>query len=60
MRIEYIQCDVCEKKHDAQYELPIEWIKTIQYDRYRLETERHFCSKACLTAWTSQDEEAKT
>jgi len=59
MRIEYIQCDVCEKKHDAQYLLPSEWIRTIQNTRYEIEEEHHFCSKACLIIWASKDEGAK-
>ncbi len=58
MRIEYIQCDVCEKKHDAAYMLPCEWIRTIQNTRYEIE-EHHFCSKACLIIWASKDEGAK-
>jgi hypothetical protein len=59
MRVEFIQCDVCEKKHDAQYELPTDWIRTIVRTRYGLEEEHHFCSKACLIKWASEEEVAK-
>jgi len=56
MRVEFIQCDVCEKKHDAQYILPPEWITTIQHKPSGLEVEHHFCSKACLVKWACEEE----
>ena len=55
MRVEFIQCDVCEKKHDAQYELPPQWIRTVQHTSYYgAEEEHHFCSKVCLVKWASE------
>ncbi len=59
MRVEFIQCDVCEKQHDAQYVLPPEWIRTIQRTRYDLEEEHQFCSKTCLIKWASEKELVK-
>jgi len=59
MRVEFIQCDVCEKKHDAQYMLPADWIRTIQRTNYGLEEEHHFCSKVCLIKWASEKEVVK-
>ena len=59
MRVEFIQCDVCEKKHDAEYVLPPEWITTVQHNRYQLEEEHHFCSKVCLIKWASEKETVK-
>jgi hypothetical protein len=56
MRVEVIQCDVCEKKHDAQYELPHEWVRTVQRTHYGLDEEHHFCSKTCLITWASEKE----
>ena len=59
MRVEFIQCDVCEKKHDAEYVLPPEWVTTVQRNRYQLEEEHHFCSKVCLIKWASIKEPVK-
>ncbi len=59
MRVEFIQCDVCEKKHDAEYVLPPEWVTTVQHNHYQLEEEHHFCSKVCLVKWASEKELVK-
>ena len=58
MRVEFIQCDMCEKKHDAEYVLPREWIRTIQNTSYDgvLQEECHFCSRVCLVKWAAQKE----
>jgi hypothetical protein len=57
MRVELIQCDVCETKQDITKikVLPFEWITTVQHKRYDVEVpeEHHFCSKACLIEWAS-------
>ena len=39
------------KEHDTQYQLPITWVRTLQYDKYGIEQEKHFCSKQCLVIW---------
>jgi len=57
MRQEIIKCDTCGTIHDAQYVLPSEWITTRQITRYQLEEERHFCSRACLVTWATQESE---
>jgi len=52
MRLEIIRCDTCKKEHNAEYELPRDWIHTIQNTgTYALQEERHFCSLACLRTW---------
>jgi hypothetical protein len=56
MRIELIRCEICKKEHDAQYELPFDWITTTQYTSYHLTEEKHFCSKSCLVKWATQEE----
>lgn len=52
MRREIIQCEICEQEHDAQYELPKEWITTKQTGYPGNDIEQHFCSKTCLAKWT--------
>lgn len=64
MRIEVIRCDTCNKEHDALYVLPPhEWLRVVQtaQSQYGNEEEKHFCSKACLISWASEEgkEQAK-
>lgn len=55
-RREIIQCEMCAKEHDAQYELPKEWITTKQTGYPGNDIEQHFCSKACLGKWAGVGE----
>lgn len=57
MRLEVIQCDICKKQHDAEYQLPTQWTRTLHYDKHGTEQEKHFCSKACLIAGANEREE---
>ena len=52
MRREVILCDRCKKEHDAQYELPAEWLRVKRGSSYfGTEEELHFCSLSCLEMW---------
>ena len=52
MRLEIIRCDECKKEHDAQYELPAEWLRVKRGSSYfGTEEELHFCSLDCLFNW---------
>lgn len=55
MRREIIQCEICKKEHDAQYELPKEWITTKQTGYPGNDIEQHFCSRACIAKWTGTE-----
>jgi hypothetical protein len=55
MRTELIRCDICKKEHDAQYQLPREWVRTKQRIDHYTEEEKHFCCKECLVQWATTE-----